>query len=324
MTFPNPTGTSTETDEVILLVIHDAVQHTAVSNDSIGDIILTDRGFYFLGYEEIENFQDLWVDFGLGFAVVGGVVWSLTKKQRFSDSQKNTSRIRQGLYGLGLSKRMTLKGPNMTATYAPTSFYLADVAELRVLTESKITLSTQDAKQFFYWIPERMDLVSQDVVMNWPTSDARYDRASDPEGFFAGSTSPRELLVRVANGDNAAAAEIYQLGLRKNYLKVLFANLLFLKVDDLRNVLSRFSNAPEEFRDTLLAYAKKIARDSKRYFFFDILLLLAGGLLGVGVITSRETSTGILALLLIVTGVVGLVNNTRSMKVANDVQLAIK
>jgi hypothetical protein len=310
---PNPPN---GTEERILLVIHDAVQHTAFSTDSIGDIILTDRAFYFLGFDEI---QDLHVDFDLVGAVVAKVVWSITQKQRLNEYQKNTSRIRRGLYGLGLSKRLALKGPNMTATYNPTTFTLADVAQLRVVTESQISLSTQDAKQYFYWIPETMDLVSQDVVTKWPTSEACYDRLSDPEGFYAGSTSPRELLLRVAKGDNAAAAEIYQLGLRKDYMNVLFGNLRFLQDDDRRSVLSGFSGAPDEFRDTLLARANKIAKDSKRYIFFDILLLLVGGLLGVGAISSRDMSTGILALLLLVTGGVGSVNNLRSLKVANEV-----
>lgn len=321
MTFKNAVTPIRDNEEQIYLVIHDAVQHTEFGTDSIGDIILTDRGFYFLGLDEI---LDLQINFDLVGAVVARVVWSLTQKQRLNEIKKNTARIRQGLYGLGLNKRMALKGPNITATYAPTTYTLAEVMELRVVTESLISLRTQDAKQYSYWIADGIDLITQDVVMNWPKSEARYDRLSDPEGFYAGSASPRELLLRVANGDSAAAAEIYRLGLRKSYINVLFANLRYLRDEDRRNVLSRFSGAPEEFRDTLLILAQKIARDSKIYIFFAILLLLVGGLLGVGVITSRDMSTGILALLLIVTGVVGSVNNTRSRRVANAVQSTLR
>ena len=248
----------------------------------------------------------------------------LTQKKQISDSRKNTARIRQGLYGLGLRQRAELKGQHFTATYAPTVVPLVDVVELRVISEAQISLRTQDLKQYQYWIPGNMDLVSQDVVMKWPKSEARYDRLNDPDGFFAGSTSPRELLFRVANGDKTAANEIYRLGNKKEYTNVLFANLRVLPGVERRSVLNIFSSAPGEFLHTFLGFTKKIARDFKRRIIVNVLFFLVGCFLAVQAIVSGEISTGILALLIIVLGIVGLVNNSRALKVANEVQAALE
>ena len=51
---------------------------------------------------------------------------------------------------------------------------------------------------------------------------------------------------------------------------------------------------------------------------------LVGCFLAVQAIVSGEISTGILALLIIVLGIVGLVNNSRALKVANEVQAALE
>jgi hypothetical protein len=311
MNTTNPTTAHNETDERILLVIHNAVQNFGYSFYMIGDVILTDQCFCFIQYADI---TDPYLLFGL----VGGIISVLAEDNRIASLKKDADRVRRGLYGLRLHKRINLKGPIIKSMVLS----LADVRILQVQNETQLSLTKQDGNQYNYLVPA-MNAQCQKVVNNWPKSESLYDSSSDPDGFFVGSSSPREMLLRIANGDDKAASEIYQLGLRENYMTIIFANLQHLQDHERRNVFNRFSHGPVEFRMSVLAVAGKIAHDSKRNLIIGIILLIVFGFFGIIAISTLSVGSGIPAIIGIILGLSGFINSRRGRRVANEAKTCL-
>jgi hypothetical protein len=214
---------------------------------------------------------------------------------------------------------MALKGPNIKST----TFTSAGVRQLHVLDAAHLSLTTQDGKKYHYLV-QAMSPAYQATINAWPEVETLYDRKSDPDGFYVESASPRELLLRIAKGDAAATSEIYQLGLRDNYIRVLFVTLGQLKDDELRKVLIRFSGAPDKLRDGLLALADKGSRDSRRTLFIGAFLLLVFVFSALLAISSPSFGMIFVVLLCLFIGGLALSNGIRTLRFVNELKTRLK
>ena len=311
MNSSSPATSHAGSDERIILVIHGAVQKF-LSAYTIGDIILTDRRFSFVQYQNISNPYAM-------FGLVGGVITVATENKRIASFHKDADRIRGGLYGVRLDKRMALQGPNIKST----TYTLAAVRQLHALDAVHLSLTTQDGKKYQYLVPA-MSPAYQVTINAWPEVETLYDRKSDPDGFYVGSASPRELLLRIAKGDAAATSEVYQLGLKDNYIRVLFVSLRQLNDDERRNVLIRFSSAPDKLRDGLLALADKGSRDSRRTLFIGAFLLLVFVFSVLLAISSPSFGMIFMVVLCLFIGGLALSNGIRTLRFVNELKTHLK
>lgn len=241
-------------EERILLVLHNALHQFAPLNLTIGDIVLTERSFYFVRYGDFQYSGSLGK--GAGFLIgglAGGIATSIGERDKLTNARDEANEIRSKLFGFPLRERVT--------QYSQSFVHPFDVTErLRTSDETEVSLTLRDGKRLDFVVPP-MNAEVQDVVNNWPTSKGQYDVSSDPEGFLVGSASPRELLARVEGGDSTAAAEVYRLGQSEKYAVTIYSELQ-TKTETERQALYRaLSDGPGEFRESLIAVAKKESRD---------------------------------------------------------------
>jgi uncharacterized integral membrane protein len=263
-----------ETDEHIILVIHDAVQQSGFSYYMIGDIILTDKRFYYIEYLTMTDPTHLL------FGLVGGVIAAITENKRIAKYREDANRFRRSSYGLTISERTAKTQPFKTMILTS-----AEVKNMKVRSETQIALDTQKKSKYHYLVPA-MDAATQVAVNNWPNSDPLYEIASDPDGFFVGTSSPKGILERIAKGDSGAVKEIYQLGLDSRYITRIFANLQTITAEPRGIVMGKFTAAPIEFRDALLAVANKVKRDSTRGIMMGCVFAVIFALMIIQAITS--------------------------------------
>jgi hypothetical protein len=134
----------------------------------------------------------------------------------------------------------------------------------------------------------------------------------------------RQLLLRIAGGDNGAASEMYQTVQNDRQGVALCAHLHSLSDDDRKKVLSTFSDAPNGFQKVILKSAKKTSNKSIIGMIIEIILLPFIGLLGLHAITSQSIVSGLTAIFGMFIGVVGLVISFRILRVANEVIVYLK
>ena len=249
---------NTIAEERILLVIHDAflqIPKLSSSENSLGDIILTDRSFYYVAYAHN-------VDPDFLFGLIGFSISKLTENSRYTALLKNADNKRKTYYGLKLYERPFL----LKFSQVPGNRLCAPEA-------TQISLSTHEGKEFNFRI-QPMSAEYQEAINSWPNSPVLYDHYTDPDGFFLGSTSKRELLLRIANGDTVISSEVYQLGLNENFSNLLFGTLFSLEDDVQQKIISVFSNAPVDFRITIMNSARKVLRECRKYILISFSIIL--------------------------------------------------
>jgi len=208
-------------------------------------------------------------------------------------------------------------------------------AAVSALTEKKEIASLRSEadplRRNMYGLPlsERMALktisgksfsFAANALRDWPSGEALYDAARDPDGFFVGSASPRELLLQVAKGKPGADVEVYRLAADINYRAMLFNIILQLDDDLRRKVLHKFASAPEVFREALGELASKRARTFRTSILAGVILLIVAVLLGAQAISSRSLGTGLPAVFCLLLGVSLLVSAPRSLRIAREVE----
>jgi hypothetical protein len=273
----------------ILLVLHNALHRPAPLNAAIGDIVLTDQALCFIRYHDFPYAGSL--AGGAGFligGVPGAMAASLGGKNDLAAARNVANACRSKLYGFRLGERV--KRHSLSFVCPP-----AAMAKLEASSESELSLTLRDGKRFNFAVPP-ISAEVRDVINSWPSSRSLYDASSDPEGFFLGGASPRELLRRIVSGDSNAAAEVYRLGLREKYAITLYSELQVIAITERQAILAAFANAPEVFRQSLAAVARKeLLRGIGEAFGVSILALLLGGILGWIAISERSIFAGLLA-----------------------------
>lgn len=294
--------------EQILLVIHGAGMH-GLADFTIGDLILTDRRIHFLQLSVTQ-------DSGLLFGAVGAAVSALTEKKKIASLRSEVDPLRRNMYGLPLSERMALK----TISGKSFSFAAAEVESLQVKKSTEIHLKPKNKKVSYIFMVPEMDTASMNALRDWPSGEALYDAARDPDGFFVGSASPRELLLQVAKGKPGADVEVYRLAANVNYRAMLFNIILQLDDASRRKVLHKFASAPEVFREALGELAGKRARSFRTTILAGVILLIVAVLLGAQAISSRSLGTALPAAICLLLGISLLVSTPRSLRIAREVE----
>jgi hypothetical protein len=247
-------------DGGVLLLLHNALHQFAPLNLTIGDIVLTERYFYFIRYYDFQYFGSLGK--GAGFLVgglSGGIASSISERDNLTKARNVANELRSKMFGFKLEERVK--------QYSQSYVYSIDKTELlQTSDEYNLSLTLRDGKYLKFVVPP-MSAEVVDVISNWPLSKSLYDISKDIEGFFVGSASPQELLARVESGDSNAAAEVYKLGQQEEYAVTIYTELQS-KTETKRQALYKvLAKGSEEFRKNLIVLAKKESFEGKRKIF---------------------------------------------------------
>lgn len=250
----NETNQTTSQDkpvDQIFLVLHDVLYRFASLNLAIGDIVLTSRSFSFVRYHDFQYAGPLGTAGGaLIGGLAGGIAASMSEKRKLDVARNFAKECRSKLYGFPLGERESLYPKSIVR--AP-----AAVADLRASGKSQISVTMRGGERFEFIVGPMSDEI-QAVINSWPASHGLYDLSSDPEGFFVGGdASPKDLLRQAAGGDSKAAARIYRLAKDTKYAFALYSEIKAINLPERQELSTSFADAPEEFRQSLIAAAKK-------------------------------------------------------------------
>jgi hypothetical protein len=304
MSSQNPTIGVNGSGEQILLALHGVIQQS-INDNSIGDIILTDRTFHYVVYAQIQDPLKM-------FGLVGGIISAVTDNSRFESLRREADQKRRALYGLKLNERCSI------VRLTP-----EEIKKLDCTSETNISLQTLGGKQYYFHVPV-MSTEFRNAIINWPKSPVLYDATRDPDGYYVGSASQRELLLRMAKGDRAAASEMYQLCSRESYFAIFFNRYLVLDDIERQKILKFFPGAPIEFRNNLLKFARKTIRNSTRNLIIFLVILLMMLLLGLIAVSAKQVGTIIIVLAGLALFGYNLINLARNIKRAKEILASLK
>jgi hypothetical protein len=178
--------------------------------------------------------------------------------------------------------------------------YASSTSKKQPTTESQKQQSTKE-----------LDRQNKDVII-------------DNQARVAQAQLHRQLLQKIAGGDNNAASEIYQAIQNYNQGVALYGRFQLLLDDDRKKVLSMFTDAPDEFRRIILAIAKKSSNNSIRAIIIEIILLPFFVLFGINAITSLSIGSGLIAIFGLIICGFGLVTLFRNLRIANETIVQLK
>ena len=282
-----------QSGERLLAVLHDALHQHAPLNATIGDIVLTDRAFRFLRYHDFQFSGSLGE--GAGFllgGVAGAIAVSVGDRGSLKTAREMAKERRSKLFGFPLKDRVA-RLPDSVAHSSDT------IERLRISDDGELSVLLRSGERLAFYVPTTSAELRA-AVDDWPRSESRYDREGDPDGFFVGSASPGELLDRAGAGDSSAASELHELARRPEYAVALYSELGTKAADERRALLGVLAQGPPEFREALLAVARRESIDGLGKIIGGLLgIPVFGFLLGAVAITQESILAWIFAALMV-------------------------